>query len=560
MRSLKSLSICEIQISYIVDQKIMKNDRQHGRRNFLKIILMATGLLCVFSFPADAQTQAANLNDKQDILLAFDDLSIEGTRGVKLEMMRPEKHPGNPIVARGREGEIDEHWASEPAVIYDDGLWRMWYIATVSSDYHKSLVGYAESDDGITWRKPELGLTEFNGSKRNNLIKTARGLATISVMIDKEAPPERRYVLAGADMSWYDEWYLNSPSTTRIDVSPDGLQWTPLRDEPGIIPQMNLTSTIYKFKGQYHIAAKQISPLLIIPMQTIYADGDYGMMGPRTFVVWRSPTIDRWPLENTKSLTIKPMRSSSPYVKGWDREEVHFAYITPYRNVCLGVYGQWHHPHLLDEEGEARYEGEPVSVDLGIIISNDGLHFREPAPGFTLVARDQELRWDRDYRDNEDQDNILLIQGSMINTDKLTHLYYSAGTPEGNLAEGKFNIGLATWPRDRFGYLSLIDEKTTGQFVSCPLEYQQDMKLYVNADIPDGSSLQVYLLDEHGLDVLPGYGAEEGGVVKESGLDVEVVWRKKPFLPVGQRFKIRCEIKGQTKVYALYLREQGDVE
>ena len=536
----------------------MKNNIQHGGRNFLMTI-MATGLLSLFSSTAHAQAEAIHLKDKQDVLFAFDDLSIEGTRGVKLEMIRPDKHPDNPILERGKAEEPDATRTEFPAVIYDNGLWRMWYVATGShGDWYQALVGYAESDDGITWRKPELGLFEYNGSKRNNLVKTVRGMSIVSVMYDQEAPPERRYVMAGSDMSWYDEWYLNSPSTTRIDVSPDGLRWTPLRDEPGIIPQMNLTSTIYKFKGQYHIAAKQISPLLRIPMQTIYPDPIYGMMGPRTHVVWRSPRIDRWPLENTKSLTIKPMRSSSPYVKGWDREEVHFAYVTPYRNVCLGVYGQWHHPHLLDEEGEAKYEGEPVSCDLGLILSNDGLHFREPAPGFTLVARDQELSWDRDYRDNEDKDNLFLIQGPLINTDRLTHLYYAASTPGGNEAGPKFNIGLATWPRDRFGYLSLIDEKTTGQFVSCPLEYQQGMKLYVNADVPSGSSLQVYLLDEHGLDVLQGYGAAEGGEVKESGLDVEVVWRNKPFLPSGQRFKIRCEIKGQTRVFALYLREPHD--
>jgi hypothetical protein len=539
----------------------MNNDRLHGARVCRTIILIATGLHFLVTCTVPEQPEANNLKDKQDVLFAFDDVSIEATRGVKLEMLRPEKHPNNPILERGKAEEPDEHRASFPTVIYDNGLWRMWYRAIPShGDYYKSLMAYAESDDGITWRKPELGLSEFNGSKKNNLVKTVRGLSTVSVMYDKEAPPERRYVMAGADMSWYDEWYLDSPSTTRIDVSPDGLNWTPLKDEPGIIPQMNLTTTIYKFKGQYHIAAKQISPLLRIPMQTIYPDPIYGMMGPRTFVVWRSPTIDRWPQENTKSLTIKPMRSSSPYLEGWDREEVHFAYVTPYRNVCLGVYGQWHHPHLLDENGEARYEGEPVSIDLGLIISNDGLHFREPAPGFTLVARDQELTWDRDYRDNEDKDNIILNQGPMINSGRLTHLYYGASTPGGNVGGNKANIGLATWPRDRFGYLSLIDEKTTGQFVSCPLEYEQGMKLYVNADIPSGSSLQVYLLDEHGLDVLPGYGAADGGQVKESGLDVEVVWEDKPSLPIGQRFKIRCEIKGQTRVYALYLREQDDVE
>ena len=531
----------------------MKNDIQHGRRVSLMIIMMATGLLSLFVSPAHAQAEATSLKDKQDVLFAFDDVSIEGTRGVKLEMMRPDKHPNNPILERGEEGEPDAHRASLPVVIYDNGSWRMWYRATASRDYHKSLVGYAESDDGITWRKPELGLTEFNGSKRNNLVKMLRGVITLSVIYDKEAPPEHRYVLAGEDIIWWTPWTLESPSNTRVDVSRDGLEWTPLRDE-GIVPQIQEVCTAYKFKGNYHVGGQQASPLLRLPMQTIPRGRVHGL-GPRTFVVSRSPRIDRWTLENTKAF-FKPMRSSSPYLEGWDGEEVHAVKVTTYRNVCLGVYGQWHHPPVKDEEGwETKYDGDAVSVDLGLIISNDGLHFREPAPGFTLVARDQELSWDRDYRDNEDKDNLFLIQGPLINTDRLTHLYYAASTPGGNVAEVHSNIGLATWPRDRFGYLSLIDETTTGQFVSCPLEYEQDIKLYVNADIPSGSSLQVYLLDEYGLNVLPGYGAEEGGDVKESGLDAEVVWRNKPFLPSGQRFKIRCEIKGQTRVFALYLRE-----
>ena len=539
----------------------MKNDIQHGRRVSILITMMATGLLSLFSSTAHAQAEANDLKDKQDVLFAFDDLSIEGTRGVKLEMMRPDKHPGNPILERGKEGEVDEKRASYLDVIYDNGLWRMWYAAVAShGDYHKSLVAYAESDDGITWRKPELGLSEFNGSKRNNLVKTVRAISTVSIILDKEAPPERRYVMAGEDMIWWTPHTIESPPNTRLDVSPDGLHWTPLRDE-GMVSQIMEVGTLYKFKGNYHAGGHQVSPVLRLPLQTYPSGERVHMFGPRTFAVWRSPRIDKWPLESTKAF-FKPMRSSSPYRKGWDGEQVHVgARVTAYRNVCLGVYGQWHHPPLEDEEGwETKYDGSAVSVDLGLIISNDGLHFREPAPGFTLVARDQELRWDRDYRDNEDQDNILLIQGSMINTDKLTHLYYAASTPGGNVAEVMLNIGLATWPRDRFGHLSLIDEKTTGQFVTCAQEYRQGMKLYVNADIPSGSSLQVYLLDEYGLDVLPGYGAEEGGDVKESGLDVEVVWGKKPFLPSGQRFKIRCEITGQTKVYALYLRELDGVE
>ena len=90
--------------------------------------------------------------------------------------------------------------------------------------------------------------------------------------------------------------------------------------------------------------------------------------------------------------------------------------------------------------------------------------------------------------------------------------------------------------------------------MSRAVESKSGMKLFVNADIPDGSSLQVYLLDEHGLDVLQHYDATDGGKVKNSGLDVAVAWKDQQTLPKG-RFKIRCELTGKAKVFALYLRE-----
>ena len=32
-----------------------------------------------------------------------------------------------------------------------------------------SVIGKAESKDGVNWTKPELGLVEFNGNKKNNI-------------------------------------------------------------------------------------------------------------------------------------------------------------------------------------------------------------------------------------------------------------------------------------------------------------------------------------------------------------------------------------------------------
>lgn len=49
-------------------------------------------------------------------------------------------------------------------------------------------------------------------------------------------------------------------------------------------------------------------------------------------------------------------------------------------NVLLGVTGQWH--------GDASWQN--VTIDLGFLVSNDGLHFREPANEWTFIPRGQD--------------------------------------------------------------------------------------------------------------------------------------------------------------------------
>jgi len=54
----------------------------------------------------------------------------------------------------------------------DGERFRAWYrvdAAGLTAD-RKSMTAYAESEDGIHWHKPKLGLIEFEGSKKNNLV------------------------------------------------------------------------------------------------------------------------------------------------------------------------------------------------------------------------------------------------------------------------------------------------------------------------------------------------------------------------------------------------------
>ena len=53
-------------------------------------------------------------------------------------------------------------------MLYDaeEGLFKAWYEICSK---RMSAGGYAVSDDGIRWRRPELGIIPYRGSKANNL-------------------------------------------------------------------------------------------------------------------------------------------------------------------------------------------------------------------------------------------------------------------------------------------------------------------------------------------------------------------------------------------------------
>ncbi|MBI4025794.1 MAG: hypothetical protein HY360_12490 [Verrucomicrobia bacterium] len=61
------------------------------------------------------------------------------------------------------------------SVLVENGIFRMWYLCMPDADSHAenpdhSYVAYAESEDGIHWKKPDLRLTGRNRYPGNNLL------------------------------------------------------------------------------------------------------------------------------------------------------------------------------------------------------------------------------------------------------------------------------------------------------------------------------------------------------------------------------------------------------
>ena len=143
---------------------------------------------------------------------------IDSLHDVRHVLHQPERR--EPII------EIDKAWevggVAYAVLFVDDGIFRAWYRCTPEADTNstaKSLTAYAESDDGITWRKPSLGLLEFQGSTENNLVSDDPDLVNFAPFKDADAPAAERYKAIGRRGAIF------------TAVSPDGLHWSK-RPEP----------------------------------------------------------------------------------------------------------------------------------------------------------------------------------------------------------------------------------------------------------------------------------------------------------------------------------------
>lgn len=116
-------------------------------------------------------------------------------------------------------------------VIRDGDLYRMYYrgsslgVVDGKLKVGRQVYCYAESRDGVTFSKPNLGLFEYGGSKENNIIGTGVGVHNFAPFLDTspDCRPEARFkALAGTA----------AEGGLFAFQSPDGIHWSLMREEP----------------------------------------------------------------------------------------------------------------------------------------------------------------------------------------------------------------------------------------------------------------------------------------------------------------------------------------
>ncbi|GAB2991481.1 hypothetical protein GCM10027284_05010 [Cyclobacterium sediminis] len=190
-------------------------------------------LLIPISFQGFAQHAFIGSNRE----LFVDDFLIDQLDGASLKLHAPKDE--------GVAFYLDKPWEGKfslySTIIKDGNIYRAYYrgLPDVKEGNNRELTCYAESQDGINWYKPDLGIHEINGSKKNNVILIDKELThNFSPFIDtnpKAKPSEKYKAVAGKQRTGL---YALSSS--------DGIHWVKIKEE-AVLKEGNLDSQNVSF-------------------------------------------------------------------------------------------------------------------------------------------------------------------------------------------------------------------------------------------------------------------------------------------------------------------------
>ena len=252
--------------------------------------------------------------------------------------------------------QTDESWEAGTLgwaqMLEDGGRLRFYY--TVRPPDGRELLCLAESEDGHSWCKPELGQVESDGSAANNIVTDVPGCGHFCVMKDPSGPPMARYRCM-IFRSWWEgepgEILSNDEGHHRLDVknaaregesfppvslqgkmlglsSPDGIRWTLL--EKPILDEWHDTHNICVYDKQAGLYRG-------------YMRGFHG--GRRAVAYTETADFESWPPSRTvhhHGIADHPAESiySNAYTRYPGRPDIHLMFPGIYDQKRDTVYGQ----------------------------------------------------------------------------------------------------------------------------------------------------------------------------------------------------------------------------
>lgn len=485
----------------------------------------------------DLQIDSTNLFVKGLTQLFIDNVVIESVQDITRRWHTPERRKKSPVIKKDKPWEHVTYFTySNYAVLFDekDRLFKCWYedlkpVPDLNSR-HYSCQLYAESADGIHWKKPELDVSPVDGRKTNIVLGGGDfGEAhSMSVVIDKHPRhPEERFRAVFTRM-----WNVEKESKERIECahSPDGIHWKPYAELPrfGMSgPKLNDVSVLF-----YDEDSREF------------------VQNTRHFLQWGGGINLRNPRTNSM---LGPVEPHNPLAYNQRRiwqtrshDFIHWSELVPVAatddyedNLDESYYGMAQFKvgtlHLATAGVLRAVDNE---MDVRLLCSRDGIRWQTTNKRQPFLAPRGEGYWDA-YM-------VSLVSPPIEVEDKL--YFFHGGTsshhdwwlcpqeqldlPKSDKAENvTYGLGLATLRKDGFAGL-YANRLREGIIVTRPL-ISLGTKLIINAKCAPGGSIRVEIVNR--LDEAVGNCTKENcdSFAGDSTSHI-VTWQGNPAIPSGR--------------------------
>jgi len=344
-----------------------------------------------------------------------------------------------------------------------------------------------ESDDGIHFTRPNLGLHEWDGSTENNIVWKGPGCHNFTPFLDENpnAPADQKFkALAGGPLLAF--------------VSPDGYNWKLLQDEPvitkGAFDSQNLAffDTVRGDYVEYHRGFKD---------------------GVRDIMTSRSADFVNWPEPDWLSYGDAP------------REHLYTNAIVPYfraPHIYIGF------PCRFVPSRKKVASHKEVGVNDGVLMSSrDGLTFDRWVEAFLRPGPDT-LRW-------TDRNNYL-AWGMAATSDEEISVYWSE-----HYRYPQYRLRRGTLRTD--GFVSIHAGARGGEVLTRPFTFEGS-RLVVNYDTSAIGVARFELCDENG-EAYPGFTMGESETLFGSEIAHVVKWGENTDVSslAGKPVRLRVRLK-----------------
>ncbi len=407
--------------------------------------------------------------------LFVDGFLIERLEGTTLLLHHP--------VPQERAIEFDKYWegnTSAYVTVFPDGdIFRMYYRGShwdpETDIYSGQVVCSAESDDGISWKKPQLGIISYEGSKKNNIIWEGVGAHNFTPFKDTNpaCPSEERYKALGSEG---DKLFAFK--------STDGLNWSLLREEPIL--------TGYAFDSQ-NLAFWD-------PLRRMYLEYHRG---------WREKIRD---VLNSTSSDFRNW--TAPQWLDWGEAPVEHLYtnaILPYfraPHILLGFPKRF-----LPARTTGRHKFEGLSDSL-FMSSRDGLHWKRWGEAFLRPGPEPE-RWVN--RNNMIAWGLLVTKSVLPGAPEEISFYSSEGYYQKDCRMRRHTLRLD-------GFVSVHAGAEGGEMITRPLLFN-GRELVINFATSAAGSVRVEVQDEAGTP-LAGFSLDDCPEIYGDEVERTVQWKQ----------------------------------